>query len=284
MAAPSTIAVIGGGIGGLTAALALLKRGLDVNVYERSGQLSEIGAGIQISPNGMRVLHALGLEEAICKVQVRPLRKEIRHWRTGKTWTWYELGPSSAQHYGAPHVLLHRADLHGILSDAVTRLKRNAIHVARRCVNVTQSDEYIEIQFDAGEMARAAFVVGADGIHSQIRKCLFGADQPQFTGCVASRGVVQIERLPAAHISELLSTNWLGPNGHVLHYPIRRGELMNLVGIVERHDWQIESWTGEGTSRELANDFRGWHPDVHDIIRNIDRPFKWALMVRRPME
>src|SRR5262245_17284260 len=282
MARLNTIAVIGGGIGGLTAALALLKRGIDVDVYEQSPHLREVGAGIQISPNGTRVLHALGLEHALSDVQVRPSRKEIRHWSTGQTWTWYELGPTTTRRYGTPHILLHRADLHGILAEAVARLKPNAIHLARRCVDVIQSDQHVEVRFETGEAVRAAFVIGADGIHSQVRECLFGPDRPQFTGCVAWRGVVPMQRLPA-HVSQLLSTNWLGPRGHVLHYPIRRGELMNFVATVERGDWHVESWTEEGTTSELANDFQAWHPDVHVIIQNIDTPFKWALMVRGPM-
>jgi salicylate hydroxylase len=129
----------------------------------------------------------------------------------------------------------------------------------------------------------AAFAIGADGIHSKVRECIFGLCRPEFTGCVAWRGVVPMQRLPAQS-SQMLSTNWLGPRGHVLHYPIRRGELMNFIGTVERDDWQIESWTVEGTTSELTNDFRGWHADVHAIIRAIDKPFKWALMVRGPME
>jgi salicylate hydroxylase len=283
MTTPDTIAVIGGGIGGLAAALALLKRGLDVNVYEQSAQVREIGAGIQISPNGTRVLHALGLEDALNGVQVGPSRKEIRHWSTGQTWTWYELGPTTTRRYGTPHVLLHRADLHGILADAVARLKPDAIHLERRCIDVTQSDQHVEVRFETGEEVFAAFVIGADGIHSRVRECLFGPDRPQFTGCIAWRGVVPMHRLPA-HISQVVSTNWLGPRGHVLHYPIRRGELMNFVATVERDDWQVESWTMEGTTSELANDFHDWHPDVHVIIQNINTPFKWALMVRGPME
>src|SRR5262245_26048515 len=283
MARPKMIAVIGGGIGGLTAALALQKRGLDVNVYEQSAHLREVGAGIQISPNGTRILHVLGLEDALRDVQVGPSRKEIRHWRTGETWTWYELGPATTRRYGTPHILLHRADLHGILAEALARLKPNAIHLGRRCIDLIQSDQHVEIRFETGEPLRAAFVIGADGIHSQVRECLFGPDRPQFTGCVAWRGVAPMGRLPA-HLSQMLSTNWLGPRGHILHYPIRRGELMNVIATVERDDWQLESWTVEGTTSELANDFRAWHRDVHAIIKNIDTPFKWALMVRGPME
>jgi salicylate hydroxylase len=278
-----TIAVIGGGIGGLAAALALLKCGLDVDVYEQSAWLGEVGAGIGISSNGTRVLHALGLEEALRPVQTNPLSRDIRHWSTGETWNWYELGATTSERYGAPHIMLHRDDLHRVLADAVRRLKSDAVHLAKRCIGVTQTDEHAEVRFDSGETVTAALVIGADGIHSKVRECLFGPDRPEFSRCVAWRGVVPMQGLPD-RLSRMVSTNWLGPRGHVLHYPIRRGELMNFVGFVERDDWQVEGWAVEGTVDELADDFGGWHTDVHDIIRNIARPFKWALMVRGPME
>jgi len=282
MSSPNKIVVIGGGIGGLTVALALLRRGLDVELHEQSTELKEVGAGIQISSNGTRVLYALGLEEALRRVQVIPSRREIRHWSTGETWNWFELGATSVQRYGTPHIMMHRGDLHGILADAVRRLKPDAIALGKRCVAVTQSAEHAEIRFETGEIVDAAFAIGADGIHSKVRECLFGADQPEFTGCVAWRGLVPMERLPPS-IAQTLGTNWLGPRAHVLHYPVRRGELLNFISLVERDDWRVESWMVEGTTDELANDFCDWHPDVHAIIRNIEVPFKWALMVRPPM-
>ena len=273
---------MGGGIGGLTAALALLKRGLDVEVHEQAPELKEVGAGIQISSNGTRVLYALGLEEAIKRVQVLPSKREIRHWSTGETWNWFDLGQVTQQRYGTPHVMLHRGDLHGLLADAVRRLKADAIHLGKRCAGLSQSADRAEVRFTDGTAAEAAFVIGADGIHSKIRECLFGPDRPEFTGCVAWRGLVPMETLPP-HLSQMLGTNWLGPHGHVLHYPVRRGEIMNFISFVERDDWQVESWVTQGTKGELANDYRGWHDDVHAIIRNIDTPYKWAMMVRGPM-
>ena len=282
MAAHDRIAVIGAGIGGLATALALLRRGLDVEVYEQAPQLGEVGAGIQISSNGTRVLYALGLEEALRRVQVLPSRRQIRHWSTGETWDWFELGAVSAKRYGTPHVMLHRADLHALLAEAVGRLKPDAVHLAKRCIGLTQSDRQVEIRFETGETASAAYVIGADGIHSRVRECLFGPDRPQFTGVVAWRAVVPMEKLPP-RLAQMVGTNWLGPRGHVLHYPVRRGELMNYISLVERDDWQIESWTVAGTRSELANDYRGWHADVHAIIANIETPYKWALMVREPM-
>jgi len=282
MTSLNKVIVVGGGIGGLVTTLALLKNGMDVDVYEQATQLGEVGAGIQISPNGTRVLQALGLEDALRHIAVSPLRKEIRHWRTGKTWNWYNLGAASDQRYGAPHVLLHRGDLHAMLVEAVRRLKPDAIHLGKRCIDIIRDDEHVDVQFTTGEAARAAYVIGADGIHSKIRERLFGPSRPEFTGCVAWRAVVPMQRLPAS-AATMVSTNWLGPRGHVLHYPIRGGELLNLLAIVERDDWQVESWTVQGTTDELANDFPGWHNDVQAIIRNIETPYKWALMVRGPM-
>jgi salicylate hydroxylase len=276
------VIVVGGGIGGLTTALALLSRGIDVDVFEQAPRLGEVGAGIQISPNGTRVLLALGLEQGLRAIAVAPLRKEIRHWRTGKTWNWYDLGNASNQRYGSPHVLLHRGDLHGLLVGAVQKLKPGAIHLSRRCIGVTQHDDHVGVRFEHGEAARAPFLIGADGIHSKVREQLFGPSRPEFTGCVAWRAVVPMQSLPPG-AATMVSTNWLGPRGHVLHYPIRGGELLNFLGIVERDDWQVESWTVEGSRSELAHDFSGWHPDVQAIIQNVERPFKWALMVRGPM-
>ena len=283
MTSPKRVIVVGGGIGGLTAALSLLKRGIDVDVYEQSSELREVGAGIQLGANGTRVLYALGLKEALAQSQVIPDRRELRHWKTGETWNWFELGAASVERYGTPHIMLHRSDLHGVLLNAVRSLKPDAISLGRKCIAVSQTSEHAGVLFEEGTGAHAPFAIGADGIHSNVRVALFGPSKPVFTGCVAWRGLVAMERLPK-HMQRMVGTNWLGPHGFVLHYPVRRGELMNFVPVVERDDWRIESWVCEGTKSELANDFSGWHPDVHAIIANIETPYKWALMVREPME
>ncbi len=282
MASPNNVIIVGAGIGGLAAALSLLKRGVDVDLYEQAPVLKEVGAGIQISSNGTRVLYALGLEEALKRVQVLPSRRVIRHWSTGETWNWFDLGAVTATRYGTPHVMLHRADLHDLLAEGVRAIKPDAIHLNRRLASVSQDDGAAEARFESGDSARGAYLIGADGIHSKVRQFLFGADKPQFTGAVAWRGLVPMEKLPP-QIQETVGVNWLGPHGHVLHYPVRRGEIMNFISFVERNDWQVESWVTQGTQNELANDFRGWHDDVHAIIRNIDTPYKWAMMVRGPM-
>jgi salicylate hydroxylase len=279
---PGKVAIVGGGIGGLTCALALLKRGIDVEVFEQASVLKEAGAGVQIGANGTRVLYALGLRDALAAVEVVPARREIRHWRTGETWNWFELGTTSVERYGTPHVMLHRGDLLAILVDAVRKEKPDAIALNKKCAAVVQAAGHAEVRFEDGGAAQASYVIGADGIHSRVRALLFGADRAEFTGCVAWRGLVPMEILPP-HIARMVGTNWLGPRGHVLHYPVRRGEIMNFISIVERDDWQVESWTIEGSKGELAHDFRGWHPDVHTLIENLDTPYKWALFVRGPM-
>jgi 2-polyprenyl-6-methoxyphenol hydroxylase-like FAD-dependent oxidoreductase len=276
------VAIVGGGIGGLTAALALLRLGIDVEVYEQAPELKEVGAGVQISSNGTRVLYALGLQEEVERVSSIPTAKEIRLWNTGQTWKLFDLGAVSIELYGFPYVLMHRRDLHGILAEAIERLKPDAVRLGMRCIDVAQSDRSVTLRFATGEIVEAPLAIGADGVHSQVRASLFGAGAAQFTGCIAWRGIVPVERLPP-QVSRTCGTNWVGAGGHVVHYPLRRGELMNFVGILERADWQVESWTIRGTTEELANDFRGWHADVHAIIRNIDEPYKWALMVRPPM-
>jgi salicylate hydroxylase len=282
MTSSKTVIIVGGGIGGLSAALSLLKRGIDVDVYEQVSELREVGAGIQVSSNGTRVLYALGLEEPLKQVQVLPQKRIIRHWRTGETWNWFDLGAVTRERYGTPHVMLHRGDLHGLLLGAVKAIKPDAVHLNRRAAAVTQTPDAAEVVFEDGTKASAPFVIGADGIHSKVRAALFGSSNPEFTGCVAWRGLMPMSALPP-HLQQMEGVNWLGPKGHVLHYPVRRGEIMNFISFVERDDWQVESWTAPGTRDELANDFNGWHDDVHEMIRRIEAPFKWALMVRGPM-
>lgn len=276
------VLIAGAGIGGLTAALALLKRGIDVDVYEQARELKEIGAGLQLSANGNRVLYALGLGEALKRFACEATGKEVRLWSSGQTWKLFDLGAVSVARYGFPYFLLYRPDLLDILAQAVRREKPDAIHLGARCTGCAQDGERVVLRFEGGEATGDA-LVGADGVHSQIRQALFGPDAPEFTGLVAWRGTILMSRLPG-HMRRLVGTNWVGPGAHVVHYPVHRGEYMNFVGIVERSDWRVESWTAQGTNAECANDFRGWHDDVHRMIGNIDAPFKWALAGRQPME
>ena len=279
----NTVAIVGGGIGGLAAALALLRHGIDVEIYEQAAQFKELGAGVQISANGTRVLYTLGLGDAIERVGVIVAGKEIRLWSTGQTWKLFDLGADSVERYGFPYMMFHRGDLHGVLVDAIRHEKSDAIHLNRKCIGVTQDADSVEIRFENGELARPPIMIGADGVQSKVRACLYGADRPEFTGIVAWRGLVPRARVPAG-VKMDVGTNWVGPGGHVVHYPVRGGALLNFIGLLERDDWRVESWTVRGMIDEFANDFRGWNADVLAMIRSVDVPYKWALFSRPPMD
>jgi salicylate hydroxylase len=276
------IVIVGGGIGGLAAALALIRRGIDVDIYEQAQELRELGAGVQISANGTRVLHALGLKEALARVQALPAGKAIRLWNTGQSWKLFDLGMESVERYGSPYITIHRGDLHDLLAQALLQAKPDAIHLNRKCIGLAQTPDHVELRFETGEAVTAKLVVGADGLHSVIRASVFGAPKPEFCGITAWRGVVPIERVPPA-IAWNIGTNWIGPGGHAVHYPLRAGKLLNVVGLRERTDWTVEGWNVRGTTEEMLNDFRGWHADLHALFRNIDVPYKWALALRPTM-
>ena len=276
------VVVVGAGIGGLAAALALIQRGIDVDVYEQAPELRELGAGVQISANGTRVLHALGLKEALERVQVMPAGKAIRLWNTGQTWNVFELGLESVERYGSPYITVHRGDLHDVLAQALLRAKPGAVHLSRKCIGLAPTAHHVELRFETGEPVTAKLVVGADGLHSVVREILFGAAKPEFCGITAWRGVVPIDRVPPGNAWNV-GTNWIGPGGHAVHYPLRAGTLLNVVGLRERSDWTVEGWNVRGTTEEMLNDFRGWHADLHALFRNIDAPYKWALALRPTM-
>jgi salicylate hydroxylase len=271
------VLIAGAGIGGLTAALALLQRGIDVDVYEQAAELKEVGAGVQLSANGTRVLHLLGVGDALAALSCEAVGKEVRLWSSGETWKLFDLGAESIARYGFPYLTVYRPDLLSVLVDAVRREKPDAIHLGAKVAGFTQSAQGVNI-----EQAKGDALIGADGVHSTIRQALFGADKPSFTGNIAWRGIAPMEKLPS-RMARLVGTNWIGPGGHVVHYPLRGGTLMNFVGMRERSDWKVESWSTKGSTEEVLADFAGWNEDVRTLIRNIGTPYKWAMMVREPM-
>jgi salicylate hydroxylase len=186
------------------------------------------------------------------------------------------------ERYGFPYFTVYRPDLLGVLARAVQRLKPDAIHLGARCTGFAQDRAGLTLHLDGASAAGDA-LIGADGVHSRIRQTLFGADKADFTGVMAWRGIVPMERLPR-HMARMVGSNWVGPGGHIVHYPLRSGRLMNFVGALERSDWRIESWSARGTKEEMAADFRGWHDDIQAFVAEIDTPYKWALMVRAPLE
>jgi salicylate hydroxylase len=277
------VLIAGGGIGGLTAALALIRRGIPVEVHEQAPALREVGAGVQISPNGVRVLRALGVAEAVALVSSETNGKEIRLWNTGQAWSPFDVLADSVGTYGFPYFTVYRPDLLGVLEAAVRAADPGALRLGRRAEGFEAlPDGRVRLRFADGGAAEGDALVGADGIHSVVRRQLWGEAGARFTGMMAWRGVIPMARLPA-RMNRPVGTNWIGPGRHVVHYPLRRGELMNFVGVVEGVDWQVESWTARGTHAELHRDFAGWHDDVHAMIAAIDTPFRWAFLARDPL-
>lgn len=277
------ILVAGAGLGGLVAALALLRDGHDVQVFEQARQLGEVGAGLQLSANATRVLSLIGVDDAVRDVASVPAGKQVRLWNTGQVWKLFDLGQQSIAEYGFPYYTLYRPDLHAVLVDAVRKLAPQALVLGAKVAHFDQGARGVTLVLEDGRRFEGDLLVGADGVHSRVRPALFGPDAPTFSGCLAWRGVIPAAQLPA-HLREPVGTNWVGPGGHVIHYPLRRGELVNFVGVVERSDWTVESWTAAGSTEECARDFAGWNEDVQALIRSIRQPFKWALMVREPMQ
>ena len=277
------VLIAGAGIGGLTAALALLQRGYDVDVYEQASKLAELGAGVQIAANGSRVLRALGLEKELERIVCVAAVKEVRIWNTGQTFKLFDLGEDSVQRFGAPYWFVHRGDLHAVLRDSVLALKPGAVHLSARCVGYENTQGAVRLKLEDGRLIEGDCIVGADGVHSRLRQQMHGDGDSEFTGIIAWRGLARRANL-SKELQRLVGTNWVGPCGHVITYPLRGGELMNFVGFGERDDWNVESWMTSGTKEECAADFVNWHPLVHEIIQKVDQPYKWALVGRTPLD
>ena len=277
------VLIAGAGLGGLTAALTLIQRGHRVRVFEQAAELREVGAGVQIGSNGSRLLIALGLREAMERVVCVPVGREFRLWSTGQRWRAFDLGESAVQRFGAPYWMVHRGDFHAVLLDAVRKADPDAIRTGNACVGFEQDGTQATIRLENGETASGDVLIGSDGVHSRIRQQMFGDGKAEFTGIMAWRGLVPMKRLPE-HQRQLVGNNWIGVGGHVVTYPLRRGEILNFVAVIERDDWRVESWTVPGTTEECLRDLTPWHEDVKTIARNIDTPFKWALLGREPLD
>jgi salicylate hydroxylase len=275
-----SIAVVGAGIGGLSAALTLHRAGFDVHVYERARELSEVGAGIQISPNASRLLDRLGLSGDLAAMGVRPLAWHQRRWDDGRTLLLAPLGDAVAEAFGFPHYQMHRADL---LAALRRQLPGDRIHVGHRLVDLGDRGDRVEARFENGERAEVDVLVGADGIHSTVRELLFGPQEASFTGCAAYRGLVPAERL--RHLGlEVTAQVWMGPRRHFVHYYVQNRQLVNFVAVVEQDGWLRESWTDEGDLADALAEYEGWHPQVLEILGSVDATFIWALFDRPPLE
>jgi salicylate hydroxylase len=273
------ILVVGGGIGGLAAALAFERQRAEVIVCEQSPKLAEIGAGIGLAPNAVKALRALGLEEKINAIAWASEFAVIRSWQDGRPISRAYQG-DYREKFGAPSLTAHRADLLGILAGALTTTD---IRPGMRCIGVQTRERGAAARFADGSEIEADIVVGADGIHSKVRESLFGADAPRFTGCICWRGMAPAEAVPR-EINTADVTLWMGPRGHVVHYLVRRGELLNIVAHIDSDAWTEESWTQECSVEEVMTAYARWNPALTRVFPASERWYKWALYDRDPPE
>lgn len=280
----TTIAIVGGGIGGLAAALAFQRAGYRAVVYEQAPELAEVGAGLSLSPTAAHALNHLGLHETLQHKAYHPEDQCVRHWSDGRPLSWINRGQKLLEQYGERYYLIHRADLHDALADAVRTNDADAIQLNKACVDLSQDAEGVDLQFGDGTSARYAAVIGADGSRSVIRQKIFGLLPVQYTGYIAWRGLVPMERVPA-EILEPPSGVFIGPGHLVNRYPVRSGKLLNFVAFAERKAWTEEGWSIRSTVDELLQEFQGWTPMVRRIMELVpeDQLFKWGLFDREPL-
>jgi salicylate hydroxylase len=270
--------VAGAGIGGLAAALALARRGWAVEVIEAAQGLAEVGAGLQMSPNAMRVLDALGVAGRVEAEGFLPQAAELRHWRTGALHGAVALGDAARARWGAPYIHVHRADLQAALLDAA----RDAGVVVTVATRVTgYADGGARVLTSDGDRA-VGLLVGADGIRSAVRAAMLGDAPPRFTGQVAWRAVVPADRLPQGLVPPVAAV-FCGPGRHAITYRLRGGSLVNLVAVEERAAWAEEDWRQAGDPADLARAFAGWAAPVAGVIAAVDACHLWGLFDRDPL-
>ena len=275
MASRPNVVVVGGGIGGLFAANALIAQGLKVSVYEQAPRLGEVGAGVFITPNSLRQMQRIGLGPSVEKWGARVGPDSHYFHEDGAPIAPVQVTDSSGWNatFG-----MHRADFVTLLSEA---LPEGVVHVDHRCVGLEQDERIARVTFANGTIVEADIVVGADGIHSELRPYVFPPSKAVFSGTVAYRGLVPHRAVPQWPTNAWMM--WLGHGRHFLAFPVRAGELINYVGFVPADEEMQESWTAEGDPDALRREFEGWDPRIGALLDKVETTFKWALYDRDPL-
>jgi salicylate hydroxylase len=272
------VAIIGGGIGGLTAARALLRRGFEVSVYESALELKEIGAGVALGVNAMKALRSLDLDEAVRAIGWESEFQTTRAWKTGRIISKTARKDTVAR-YGIGGCSAHRADLLNVLAEAIPQ---EFVTLGARCDSVASGGDVATAHFTDGSEIEADVIVGADGIHSAVRASLFGPDAPRFTGKICYRSVIPVDALPDGPTIRDSGT-WLGPHGTIVVYGVRRGELINVVCHHDDENYKHESWITECDREEVLERYRGWHESLGRLFASSQVWYKWALYDRDPI-
>ncbi|MBX9778073.1 MAG: FAD-dependent monooxygenase [Xanthobacteraceae bacterium] len=287
MTSPRTVVIAGAGIGGLTAAIALAKRGFPVSVIEQAERLEAIGAGIQLSPNASRVLVALGLEERLTPYVVVPQALNVMNARTGQVLARAALGDAAVRSYGAPYWVIHRGDLHTVLRETIEATPLIALQLGVRAEDFAVHDGAVTVGGRKGGQpieTRGAALIGADGLWSVLRGRLTNPMQPRFARHSAWRALVPAEAVAPA-LRALTVNLWLGRHAHLVHYPVRGGSLINVVAIL-RDRWREAGWSAPGDRDEVLARFPAgmWHGAPRDLIAAASGWHKWALYDCRPLK
>lgn len=275
--------IAGGGIGGLAAALAGSRAGAQVQLFERTPAFSEVGAGVQLGPNVTRVLHAWGLADALSDVVAVPERLQIRSAASGAELGVLRLGEVAKARYGAPYVTIHRGDLHGLLLTELTRRGEVALNLDSAVTSFEQDDKTVTLQLHNGAHVQGDLMVGADGGWSRVRQQLLNDGLPQATGHLAYRALVRQSSLPQSLRSQQV-TAWLGPRLHMVQYPVRRGEWLNVVAFVHGQvTGDLQSWDHSANAAELQRHMAATCAPMKDLINTIEHWRLWPLSIRAPM-
>ncbi|WP_300553906.1 FAD-dependent monooxygenase [Limnohabitans sp. Rim8] len=276
------VVIAGGGIGGLAAALACAQRGVQVKLLERAPQLSEVGAGIQIGPNVTRILQAWGLEKALAQLAAFPEQLQARDAQTGQVLGTLTLGERAQARYGAPYVTIHRADLQGLLHRAAQSAGVDML-LGQTVKGWQDSEAALEVNTAEGLSLQASALIGADGVWSTVRQQLLGDAPARFTGHLAYRALVAQADLPA-HLRSDQVTVWMGPRLHVVHYPVRSGQWLNLVAIVHGvKPEQAQEWDKAGHTLALMQAMGAVGRDLHERLASVPAWRQWALHDRAPV-
>lgn len=273
--------IAGAGIGGLTAAIALAQAGVSAEVFEQAGALEEVGAGLQLSPNAMCVLEALGLGSEIARIATAPVSLDLRLGQSGTQIFSIPMGERATERYGAPYLHVHRADLVDVLQRAAIEAGAR-ITMGARVIEIVQQAGEVRVGLATGAVERCDLLVGADGLHSTVREKTIAHDSARFTGCVAWRMVVPAEGL-GDRFDPARATVWAGPGKHAVTYPLRGGRFVNFVGVTETNGHRTESWSEAGDVAEVARDFEGWAEPVVKVIEAGTTCHRWALFDRAPL-
>ncbi len=278
------VTIIGAGIGGLAAALCLQKAGVQVKVYEQAPALKEVGAGLTLTPNATHVLRELGLEEQLLKISNQPGPGVVRHWQSGDVLLTTRINQDPIEQYGAPMCQVHRADLHDMLATAVAKNDPECISLNYRLANVVQNDDAVKLNFENDQTITTKWVIAADGVRSVIRDSLYEPEEVAFTGQVAFRGLVPVDKLERELITPSSAIS-IGPSRFFLRYLVRNKSLVNFVAVTTTDSWQEEGWSTPASNEEVLELYSGWDKQVREIIAATPEGnlFKWALCGRGPL-